>query len=385
MRVAVNVEQLLYPSPGGIGRYTARLVMLLPRLYPSDGLATFCARHTPDEVAAALRAFSLDDVAPPVRLPLPRPLLYDAWHVLGHPSLERLGRGLGPVDLVHAPSLAVPATASAKLVVTVHDLAPVLFPTSFTARGRWFHRSGLRAAERRADLVIAVTQAAANEITSLARIPAERVRVVPHGVDSAPAAAADVARVRARFGLGEDRYVFWLGSHEPRKGLGTLVAAMARLSSGAGDRARRPPLLVLAGYSGWRNEGLVDRADAAKLGDRLIELGTVSEDDLPALYAGASVFAFPSRHEGFGLPVLEAMVQSTPVVCSDIASLAEVTGGAARLVPPEDPAALADAIGDLLGDDVAAARLGAEGCARAAGFTWSRTVRATHAVYEELA
>src|SRR3954470_15996698 len=204
VRVAINLEQLLFRTPGGIGRYTARLATLLPALFPEDSYRGFVARHRRAEVAAAGLPL------PTSVLALPRPVLYDAWHVLGAPRLSLMARDLAHLDVVHAPSVAVPPKGAARLVVTVHDAAPLLFPDAFTGRGRRFHARGLAAAARRADLVIAVTHAAAAEITAHAGIAAERIRVVHNGVDSIVVTEADVADVRHRHHIADRPYVFWL-------------------------------------------------------------------------------------------------------------------------------------------------------------------------------
>ena len=286
-----------------------------------------------------------------MRLPLPRAALYDAWHVLGMPRVQPR---VAPVDLVHAPSPAVPPRSRVPLVVTVHDAAPVTMPDAFTRRGRWFHRLGFAAAARRADLVIAVSAFSADEIAEHTAIRRERIRVVPNGVDLLRATTEDVARVRAAYSLADRPYVFWAGTFQPRKNVGTLLEAFARACASAD----LPHRLVLAGPEGW----LVDEAPAARrLGDRVRLLGAVPRPDVLALFAGAELFAFPSRHEGFGIPVLEAMAQDTAVLCSDIPALREVAGPAARFVDPGDVDAWADALSVLLEDAEARADLVARG------------------------
>jgi glycosyltransferase involved in cell wall biosynthesis len=380
VRVAINVEQLLYPSPGGIGRYTAKLVTLLPELYPDDDLVTFCARHTPAEIERCLAAAGMATARTPLSLGLPRPLLYEAWHALGLPPLAASSVRLSALDVVHAPSIAVPPTGRYRLIVTIHDLAPELYPEAFTRHGRRFHRQGLRAADQRADLVIAPSQAAASEISRMGKIGPDRIRVVPGGVDAVGISVAELITELDAVGLGAEPYVLWVGSLEPRKDVGTLVAAMAELTR----RRRYTPRLVLAGYPGWMRHDLIDGADRASLGDRLIELGVVPEPTLRALYAGAVLFAFPSRHEGFGLPVLEAMAQGTAVVCSDIEVLREVTAGVARLVPPGQVRQWSEAISDLIDDQRARSALEAAGPRRAAKFPWRQTVETTARLYREV-
>ena len=389
MRVALNVEQLLYRAPGGIGRYTAKLVTLLPRLFPEDVLLPFIALHRRGDVEQAYQRAGVDAAIAgrPIRLALPRPLLYDAWHIAGGPALGWLSSPLRSAQLVHAPSVAVPVVGRARLVVTVHDAAPELFPEAFPVRGRRFHSRGLRAAARRADLVITVSEAAAAEIATHTLIPADRLRVVPGGVDLTAASPADVEFTLRRHRLTDAPYVFWLGTLEPRKNVAVLLTAFARLLAARPDLPHR---LVLAGSAGWLDEGLVPLQERAMLRerDRLRVLGPVPDDELRSLYAGAVLFAFPSRHEGFGLPVLEAMAQGTPVVCADIPALREVAGGAARLVPPMNVEAWVAAVGDLLegaADHPAQTTqpMAAAGRARAAGFSWERCIASTHAVYTE--
>ena len=383
MRVALNLEQLLQTPPGGVGRYTAELARLLPGLDGGDPdgpveLVPFVARHRERDVAAALHAFGLDGLDPVV-LPLPRPVLYDSWHLLGRPGLRGLARRRGALDLVHAPSVAVPPKGGYRLVVTVHDAAPLLFPETFPRRGRWFHRRGIAAAARRADLVITVSRAAADELAEHTDIPAERVRVVPNGVDLTEASDDDVAASRVAFGLGERPYVLWLGSLEPRKNVGVLVEAFVRWAA----TADVPHQLVLAGPAGWVEDRQAVLAPGRRLGDRVRTIGRVGDDHLRGLYRGADVFTLPSRHEGFGIPVLEAMAQSTPVIASDIPALRELAGGAATLVAPDDPDAWVNALDYLVHERARHDDLAAAGRERAELYSWERCATETVAVYRE--
>ena len=367
----MNVEQFLQPAPGGIGRYTAALVRLLPTRTPGADVTAFTARHPRAAVDAALADNGLHEVDTVV-LPLPRPVLYDAWHVLGRAGPARR---VAPVDLIHAPSPAVPPFEGVPLVVTVHDAAPITMPEATTRRGRSFHTRGFAAAAKRARLVIAVSNVAADEVAANTPIQRDLMRVVPNGVDLARATEEDVERVVHSFGLDGRPYVFWIGTFQPRKNVRALLDAFARL-----DESDVPHRLVLAGEEGWLAD---DDAPLRRLGDRVKLLGRVSGSEANALYAGADLFAFPSRHEGFGIPVLEAMVQGTPVVCSDIPVFREVAGDAARFVPVDDVAALADAIGSLLGDAAASAALVARGLDHVQAYSWERCADATIAVYRE--
>lgn len=370
MRVGFNVEQLVQDGVSGIATYTAELV----RRLPSNGwdVTAFTARHGRGEVDDAMAAAGLATVHPVV-LPLPRPALYDAWHTVGAASPLRR---IAPVDLVHAPSVAVPPISDVPLVVTAHDAAPVTWPETYTRRGRWFHERGFAAAAKRARFVIAVSEFSAAELVAHTPIRREQIRVVPNGVELARAVDADVQSTLARYHLTGQPYVLWVGTMQPRKNVKVLVDAFAR----AVRDAALPHALVLVGARGWLDD--LD-ADVAGLGDRLVMPGPVGRHDLSALYAGADAFALPSLHEGFGLPVLEALAQGTAVIASDIPVLREVAGDAARFASPTDGDAWRDALVELLSDPVARAAVAGRGPARAAQFSWDQCAVRTAAVYDD--
>lgn len=377
VQVAMNLEQLFQPSPGGIGRYTARLAAHLPAA--GCAVLAFSAAHRRASMAAALSGEGLGGVRV-TRLPLPRPALYDAWARLGHPDVALLPR-LRAADVVFAPSVAVPPRGRRPLVVTVHDAAPCLFPESFPARGLRFHLDGLRAAADRADLVLTVSESSRAELAEHTAIAPDRIRVVPNGVDGEPAADGAAAAVAARLGLADRPYVLWVGSLEPRKNVEALLGLPAALAA-----AGLPHRLVLAGPEGWGPTAGAVRAAAASAPPGSLRLvGSVASADLAGLYAGADLFCFPSVHEGFGLPVLEAMAQATPVLSSRAASLPEVGGDAARYVDGTGPEAWAAAAVALLGDGAALAALATAGRNRAAGFTWAACAAATAAALREAA
>jgi glycosyltransferase involved in cell wall biosynthesis len=383
MRVALNVEQLLQRPPGGIGRYTAELARLLPSVGDGDDdaveLIPFVARHRKATIEAALGGFGLSDLAP-VRLSLPRPLLYDTWNLAGAPPLGLLHRALRGIDLVHAPSLAVPPSSGVPIIVTAHDAAALVFPETYTRRGRWFHEMGSNAAAKRAAIVIAPTLAAAEEITTHTPIPMEKIRIVPHGVSQVTVGNGLVAATRSTLGIGTEPYVLWVGTLEPRKNLPVLIESFRAVV----ETNDLPHRLVIVGSEGWLDTAEAIREPARALGDRIRFTGPVRADRLVALYHGADLLVFPSLHEGFGLPVLEAMAQETAVLSSDIPVLQEVGGDAARYLPPTDVRAWGDAMVDLLRDDTERTRLAKAGRARADGFTWERCIERTKAVYREV-
>ncbi|OWY60920.1 hypothetical protein B7486_66585, partial [cyanobacterium TDX16] len=255
------------------------------------------------------------------------------------------------------------------------DLAPVHFPELFSWKGRPFFAAAHHQTRRHADLVLCPTAATRDDCAEQG-FAEDRLRVVPWGVDvpDSPVDDAAVAAVRQRFGVPE-RYVLWVGTIEPRKDVPVLLDAFARLAD--------PEVqLVLVGPDGW-NEDL--SPSVAPIVDRCHLTGFVSGPELEALYAGAAAFCLPSRFEGFGMPILEAMAHATPVVTTAGGATGEVAGDAARLVPVGDVEALAAALDDLLGDPQAAHALGERGRERARTFTWARCAEQTVAAYREVA
>jgi glycosyltransferase involved in cell wall biosynthesis len=267
--------------------------------------------------------------------------------------------------------MAVPP-ASKPLVVTVHDVDFLEHPERLSRRGRSFFPRAWRAAVDRADRIVVPSQTVAGKIGRHG-VAAACVEVIPWGVDARRIAEADQVAVARRLGL-PDRFVLWVGTAEPRKNLPGLVAAM-----------QAPPLrsvpLVVAGPDGWG----VDLDDTLRpLGDRALRLGILDRADLLSVYARATVFAYPSFDEGFGLPVLEAMAQGTPVVTSAGTATEEAAGGAAELVDPNDVASMSAGIGRLLDDGDAARRIDA-GLERARAASWTATADRYAALFHALA
>ena len=228
-------------------------------------------------------AFGLDQLDP-ARLLLPRAVLYDLWNDVGGGDLRALSRRLRDFDVVHAPSLAVPPRSGAKLVVTVHDAAPILFPDTYTWRGRWFHQRGFAAAAKRADVVIAPTNVAADEVAGCTPIPRERIRVVPHGVVQREVGDGLVASTRKTLAVGDAPYVLWVGTLEPRKNVAVLVEGFRRMVERNADLPHR---LVIVGPKGWLGTAESLREPARALGKRALFTGPVRADRLLALFRGA--------------------------------------------------------------------------------------------------
>ena len=367
MRVGVLVEQALAPVPGGTGRYSVELAAALARTAADDDTVSgWTSWHRDMELA---RVGGVDG---PRRLPLGRRALAASWE-----------RGLGPaprgVDVLHAPTPLFPPRRQ-PLVVTVHDTVPWTHPETLTARGARWHRHMAERAARVADAIAVPTQAVRDELHELLPATRGRIHVLGAGVSAALRRAPEPAvgaRVAARLRLPET-YVLSLATLEPRKGLDLLIEAIALLGPSA------PPLVVV-GQPGWGGVDLRRAAASAGVDPELVHaLGKVSDGELAVLLRGARLLVAPSRAEGFGLPVAEAMAVGTPVVCSDAPALVEVAGDAASIVARGDPVALAAAIGELLADAAKRERLATAGLARAARFDWDVVAHRAWTLYYTL-
>jgi glycosyltransferase involved in cell wall biosynthesis len=332
-----------------------------------------------DELSRALH--DIPDVD--VRLALPRIAQPESWvrrYLYAQPWV--LGQALAHrADIVHGmasdPVLAWPLR---RQVVTLHDVAPWTTHQAPrrtpTARYLGFQRRRFR----RCGAVIAVSDTAAVEAEAVLAVSPHRVHVIPEGVgsqfrsDAAPSDATD----RRKVGVSNGDYVLWVGSlraHDPRKALDDLLEAIATLGGDA-------PTLVLAGRTGAEAERMKRNADERKVA--IVVTGYVSDDVLAALYRGAAVVAIPSRHEGFGLPLLEALACGAPVVATNGGNLPSLAGDAAVIVPPGNVRQLSDGLRGVLTDRALQGRLREAGPRRAAPFTWQRAAELTADVYRRV-
>lgn len=360
MRVAVTLEQCWHRVPGGTARAAIDQVSAIAATGEVDLVGVGAWHRSPPEPAWT----------PPIpvrSLPVTRLMMYEGWHRLGQPRVSLV---TGKVDVIHATGVAVPPR-SAPLVVTVHDLAVLHDPSTFTKRGVSFLRTAIDRTRTRADLVLCSSLATFDDCVAHGFDP-DRLRLVPLGVTIEPPDPDVLSSLRHN---GLERFVLWVGTREPRKNLVTLLDAFSRLDH---DDVQ----LVLVGPEGWGPDA-GERLQS--LGDRVRVMGFVPTDYLPALYAAAEVVCYPSLFEGFGLPVLEAMAQGTPVVTSSGTATEElVAGGGGVAVNPRDPDAIATAISALLDDPERARQMGETGRQAAAGYTWDETARLTIDAYREL-
>ena len=351
--------------PGGTGRYAREIAAALVGEAPAGATVRgWTAWHR--DVAAA----RVPGAKGPSRLLLPRRPLTLAWE-----------RGIGPVpraaDVLHAPTPLAPPRQKRPLVVTVHDAVPWTHPETLTPRGVHWHRTVIGRAAVEADAIVVPTQAVADELARHVRLARPAV-VVGEGVSGDLALPADADARATALGLPEGPFAVTLATIEPRKGLDVLLDALAR------SEAPEVPLVVV-GQPGWGSVDVAARAAELGLGARVRLLGRLPDAVLAVVLARATVLVAPSRAEGFGLPVLEAMAAGVPVVSSDAPALVEVGGGATVVVPVGNAAALAEALTEVFGSAQLRERLADEGRRRAADFSWAAAGRRLWELYAELA
>ncbi len=284
------------------------------------------------------------------------------------------------VELFHGPNFMLPRWVESG-VITVHDLSVFLFPeTHPVARIRAFEQD-FKDSLSRARRIITPSQAIRRELAEFAGIDLGLITAIPMGVHGAfaPVRESELQAVLTRLRLPKDGYGLTLATLEPRKRIDLLLAAWRVLPDNL--RTRYP--LVIAGASGWKNASLRAQIDEAVAEGWAIFLGYVADTDLPALYSGARLFAYPSIYEGFGLPPIEAMACGVPVVVANCSCLPEITGGAAALIAPEDIEGTAVKLANALVDDAWRALAIDLGLKVASGYSWERCIRKTVALYEQ--
>lgn len=361
MIVATILEQCLARVPGGTGRYAREMSRALAEEAPQGCTVTGWVAQRRD-----LRSAIVPGVVGPRALALPPRALVAAWE-----------HGLPPhprnADLVFAPTLLFPARSRRPVVVTIHDAVPWTHPETLTRRGVRWHRAAASRAAREAAAIVVPTHAVAAEVHEVLCVPSRRLHVI--GGAPTPRLLMGARGVTNIVGP----YVLSLATLEPRKGLDLLIEAMAH------PAAPQVPLLVV-GQPGW---GGVDPHEVARRAGldprRLCVMGRVSDGELASVLASASVLAVPSRAEGFGLPVIEAMSASTPVVISDIPSLREVAGGAAEVVPVDNVESWALSLNRIVGDRFVQQDLIRRGLARAAHFDWRKSATKLWRLFRDIA
>jgi glycosyltransferase involved in cell wall biosynthesis len=355
VRIAFDVSPLSHPR-SGIGNYLRGSLAGLAEAAGGEHEIVAFAPTSPRGLKAIPQA--LEGIPVELRLrSLPFAHFWrQGWSRLGRPGVERF---LGPIDVLHFSDWMYPPQRAGIRATTIHDLVPLSHPEWVQGRTRRMHATKYRNTAATCDLVFTNSEYTKRDVVELLRVPEARMRVAHPGVDERFSPRGE------RADLGQP-YVLAVATLEPRKNLAAALDAFALLG-------RDDLLLAVAGAEGWGERPELDRP-------RIVQLGYVTDEELARLYRGASAFIYPSRFEGFGMPIVEAMASSVPVVASAHPSLDEAAGDAAVRADPEDPAALAEALGEAL---MERERLVLAGLAHARRFTWAQTGRVFLAAYSE--
>ena len=367
MRVALDGRQF-HERTSGMSLYGVSLTRALAAVRPDLDLLLL---HAGGEVVAR----GGPTTGRWVRVRAPRYL----WKQVGVPwALRRHG-----VDLFHATSGGVPIVSPCRLVATILDLlvevGPSWFPTSIRLRVR----AMTRLSATRADHLIAISESTKRDLVEFYGIRPSKIEVIPCAVGPEFDRELEPARlveIRRTYLLPERPFILFVGTMFRWRNIPRLIAAHRILIDRGTDAD-----LVLAGRNVWGDRAVDEALVASGTADRVRRLGFVADEDLPGLYRLASVFAYPSLHEGFGIPPLEAMASGTPVVVSSVSSLPEVVGKAGLQVDPTSTEALADALGSLLGDESLRQDLARRGRLRARAFSWDDVALRTSRIYDEVA
>lgn len=354
----------------GLGRYAESLTRALYALAPAE-LACFYNAERGIEPLAGLKELPASTVA----------LGYKPWRMLvwaGQLGRIPFNRLVPNASLFHATEHLLLPLYGIPTVLTVHDLIFRHLPEHHKRLNRWYLNATLPLYCRRASHIIAVSEATRQDLIASYGVAPEKVTVILEAADPQfkPQSPERLAAVRARYQLPET-YILFVGTVEPRKNLLRLLRAWEPLYL-AGDA----PPLVIVGKRGWLAEDFYAALGVSPAREGVRFTGYVADEDLPALYSGASLFAFPSLYEGFGLPPLEAMACGTAVLCSNTSSLPEVVGDAALTLNPTDVEALREGLRRLLADADLREDMRERGIQRAAGFSWERAAAETYQLYQ---
>ncbi len=374
MRIGVEYTAAINQS-AGIGRYVRCLFDAVTQLDQQNDYVLLHAAPEPGRLTDLPAGANVSSR----ELRFRERIMNVMWHRLKIPFPVDLLTG--PLDIFHSPDFVLPPVRHATSVLTVHDLAFLLFPECADQRLRAYLEQVVPRSVARADYIVADSENTKNDLVCLLDANPDRVSVIPGGVDPhfQPASQEAVADVRREYGL-EQPYVLGVGVIEPRKNFPRLIEAFARFRR----QADEPYQLVIAGGKGWLSDETYREAERSAFASDIRFTGYVPDAYLPALYTGARAFAYPSLYEGFGLPVLEAMACGTPVVCANSSSLPEFAGDAAVLVSPEDIGAIASALETVCSGEAMRSQLRGRGCERAGEYRWERSAARLIELYERV-
>ena len=349
----------------GIGHYTLELARALATIDTDDEFELVSP--------FAFNSSSFDEVLP-ANLKKVEARRRKFWWAVGLPMYMRKSA----TSLFHGTNYEIPLLSKCPTILSIHDLSQLLYPETHLAQSVRRARYRLPLMARAATKIITATEYVKNEVVEHLKVNPAKIAVTPYAPRRmfGPLSLSETEETRTRLSI-EENFILFVGTIEPRKNLITLLGALSEILKSTDLR----PQLVIAGQEGWLTGETMNYVESERLADRVKFTGYITDEDLRALYACCTVCVYPSLYEGFGLPPLEAMSCGAPVIASNVASLSEAVGDAARLVPPTDTQKLAQAIVEMIRDEATRSHFSHAGLKHASQFTWERTARLTLEIY----
>jgi glycosyltransferase involved in cell wall biosynthesis len=362
MHIGIDTR-LTYYRTGGISTYMRRLVSALEAVDTENTYTVFKSRKAHESLVTRFQRAAL-------------------W-TPSHHRWERLALSVElarfRLDVLHSPDFIPPIHGARRHVVTVHDLTFLHYPEYITADSRRYYNDQIQTAVRQADQILAYSAATRNDLIEMLDVPPTKITLHTLGVDERfrPLARDYVTQIQKKLKV-PDKYILFVGTIEPRKNIPGLLRAYKELIKRLPDA----PTLLLVGKRGWLFEEIMMQMKDSHLGSRLMWREDVNDEELPAVYNGASLLVMPSFYEGFGFPALEAMACGVVPIVSNRSSLPEVVGEVGLQIDPDDSSAMAAAIEHTLTDNPWRLAMQKAGIERAKAFTWQNTASVVRSVYE---
>jgi len=374
MHIGIDGLPLTAPKTG-VGHYTFELACALASAEPSSQLQIVYPSSYP-----AISLIEQNAAPAPANLQLNRVRvgpLGTHWWSTGLPRYIKRSK----LELFHGTNYDIPLWRTCATVLTIHDLSQLLHPETHEKRSVRRARRRLPLMARTADAIITPTETVRRDVCEVLKVSSDKVFAIPEAARAcfSPLAFAETADARNRLGIRDD-FVLTVGTLEPRKNLAVLVNAFEEFIHA---RPQVTTQLVIAGGRGWLSGPLFDAIAKSSARDRILLTDYLHDEDLQALYSACRAFVYPSIHEGFGLPPLEAMACGAAVIASRIPALEETTGGAALHFDPKSSGELTGCLLELLENENKRRELATAGQRRAREFSWEKTARLTWNVYEE--
>ncbi|MBM4332110.1 MAG: glycosyltransferase family 4 protein [Deltaproteobacteria bacterium] len=361
MRIGIDATSI-FLRKGGIGYYTYNLLENLTRIDMENEYVLFTTTQNQPEAPI-----------PFIARPNVRVLYTPKW-------LQKWRCGKERIDLYHGTNFRLRGRGQKGNVVTIHDLAFKHYPHFLKKKyGQSLSSLKTKWGVQRADRVIAVSKHTAGDVVEFFKIDRGKIRVVYHGVDDSfrpDVPLESIIEVKKKYGILSPRYILWVGTIEPRKNLSTLIQVYSQL-----EMIHAEYSLVFGGGLGWQYKNVLNLNRSFE--NRMRITGYLPPGDLIPLYAGASLFVYPSLYEGFGMPLLEAMASGVPIIAANTSSIPEVIGDAGILIDPLNITEIKEAVERVLFDNSLSEFLKAKGIQRAKSFTWEKAAQETLTIYQE--